>query len=114
MNKYKLVPPEQKDRNKFTVTIIADSNDGDYITTINTYSKVFFEETILRDLVELLEDFSGDHELDTYGGDFEDLPYNPNDEYGQCHTLESIDVKYVDYDGFTWNVDLAVQENVDL
>lgn len=109
-----MISPPTKDRDKFFVTVVADSNDGDYITTINTYTKAFFEETILNDIIELLERFSGDHELEVYGGDFEDLPYNPNDEYGQCHTLKSIDVKYVDKDGFTWNVDLSLRENIDL
>lgn len=107
MQKYKLTSPEIKDRNKFTVTIEADSNDGDYITTINTYTKPFFEETIAHDLIDLLQNYGKRHELNKYSGEFEDLPYNPNDDYGRCHTLKSIDVKYVDENGFTWNVELA-------
>ncbi|MBT2759974.1 hypothetical protein [Paenibacillus sp. ISL-20] len=107
MGEYKLVAPDQKDRNKFVVTVVADSNDADYITTINTYTKPFFEETIVHDLIDLLKNYSGRHKLRNYDGEYEDLPYNPNDEYGRCHTLESIKVKYVDNEGFTWNVELA-------
>lgn len=107
MENYKLVQPQNKERNKFIVTVTADSNDADCITTINTYTKPFFEETIVYDLIDLLQNYSEPpHTLNEYDGEYEDLPYNPNDDYGRCHSLESIDIKYVDDNGFTWNIEL--------
>lgn len=103
MSNYTLEPITEE-LNKFTVTIIADSNDADYITTINTYSKDVFEDHVANGLTELLQNYSDRHKLEEYEGDFDDIPYG---EYGRCHTLESIDIKYVDENGLTFNVVLG-------
>ncbi|WP_413986355.1 hypothetical protein [Paenibacillus polymyxa] len=106
MTEYELVVPKMEEYNKFIVTVVADSNDGDYITTINTYTKPYFEEAIVRDLIDLINNYSGHHELEKYDGEFEDLPFNPHDDYGRCHTLISVNIRFIDNKGFTWNVKL--------
>lgn len=109
MNKYKLKQPEISQRNKFTVTINADSNDGDYVTTINTYDKNIFKAHIINELIELKENYSGSHELeDCPLGEWIDIPFNGYD--GFCHTLKYIKVTYVDEEGFTWDVDIDINQ----
>lgn len=53
---WKLVEKEPNKRNKFIVTIIADSNDGDYISETETYSKDEFE-MILPELINLRDNY---------------------------------------------------------
>jgi hypothetical protein len=98
--KYTLHKPTE--RNKFIVTIVADSNDGDYVTTINTYPKEQFDKYVVSELIDMITNYGGHHELKNFLGEFVDVPFNGYD--GNCHTLESVDIKYVDENGDTWNV----------
>jgi hypothetical protein len=102
MSKYELVKKPISNRNQFKVTIVADSNDADYITEINTYSKDSFERYVLDGLIDLKNNFSDDNQLEKYRGSAE-VPYS---EHGRCHSLESISIEYTDEDGTVWDVNL--------
>jgi hypothetical protein len=105
MEKYTLTKPESKQRDKFIVTIVADSNDADYITTENTYSKEEFEETIADALVDLQNNYGLSYQLPNYYNEHDlDIPYNGWDGY--CHTLKYVQIQYIDNNGETWDVNL--------
>lgn len=101
MAKYKLLKPAEKKTNCFTVVITADENDADYVTEVETYSKKKFDEIYAEQLIKLLKEFSGDHNLakaDTESGYKYGFDLNlPRDSRGElCHTLETVEVTYVD------------------
>jgi hypothetical protein len=106
MNRYTLEKHKQEDLNKFIVTIVADSNDADYVTTIEKYTKEIFDREVINDLMDIKNNYSGHHQLKNYEGDCDyiSVPFDGYD--GHCHTLESIDIKYIDANGETWNVAL--------
>jgi hypothetical protein len=99
--KYQLVEPSKK--NIFLVTIEADSNDADYITTRNEYEKEEFDKNIIDELIKLKRKYSGSHKLEDYKDEFDhiDLPYS---EWGICHTLTELTVNHYDENGKVWDV----------
>jgi hypothetical protein len=103
VNKYKLI--KKKEVNKFIVTIVADSNDADYITTINKYDEVIFCKYVIDELIHL-EKYSGRHELESYEdngiSEYLNIPFNGYDGY--CHTLESVKVEFIDHNGHIYDV----------
>lgn len=106
MEKFNLVGKPQRERDKFIVTVKADSNDGDYMTERTAYTPDQFERRIPY-LIDLIDNYSGSHKLETYRNEGElDLPYNEYGDYGMCHTLEEVTIEYVDNDGITWDVEL--------
>ena len=101
MAKYTLDKPSK--RNIFIVTIKADSNDADYVTNTDTFSKEEFEEYGLDALIDLKENYGGRHELSDYHNDCDlRIPYNGYD--GFCHTVTELKIQYIDDDGMTWDV----------
>lgn len=84
----------------FKVTIVADSNDADYITTINTYTKADFEDGIIDELIDLQTNHSGHYQLESFEYGYLQMPFC---EHG-CHSLESIEVEYTDAEGNVWDV----------
>lgn len=104
MSKYKLIEKVEVELNKFKVTIVADSNDADYITETDYYSKGSFEEYILDGLIELKNSYSGRHQLKDYPNEYDlTIPHNGWD--GFCHTLEELIVEYIDANGKVWSVE---------
>lgn len=104
MEKYKLVEKTTEEKENFKVTIVADSNDGDYITEIDHYTKEVFEEYVIDGLIDLKEKGSGRHKLGKYNNKYDlSIPYNGWD--GQCHTLEELIVEYTDSEGRVWSVE---------
>lgn len=90
----------------FTVTIVGDVNDGDYITTKRGYSKENFELKIVEQLRRLREIATIAYENDkqfydgtefSFEGECPDLEI-PKDNYleAECHTLIGIGVEYID------------------
>lgn len=63
MEKYKLLRPIKKKLDCFTIVIVADENDGDYITTVETYNKNEFDEKYAAQITKLLKEFSGHYGL---------------------------------------------------
>lgn len=104
MSKYTLAQKPAEKRNVFIVTIKADHNDADYITTIESYSKDDFDEYVADALIDLINNYSGDYDLEHYFNEF-DLDIPRGDEE-RCHTLESVNVEYIDENGITWDVKL--------
>ena len=103
MNKYELVKPENKEK-IFTVSIVADSNDGDYITATEIYNESEFDE-IVEELIVLKKCYGNDYELK----DFYNTAYNinmPFGEGGQCHSLSYIQIHCIDEDGRYYDVEL--------
>jgi len=103
MNKYKLIKPANKEK-IFTVSIVADSNDGDYITSTEIYNESEFEE-IVEELITLKKCYGDSHELE----DFYNTEYNidmPFGEGGQCHSLSYIQIHCIDEDGRYYDVEL--------
>lgn len=104
MSKYTLEKSEK--RNVFIVRIVADSNDADYVTTENIYSKESFEKYVLDGLIELLKNHGDNHKLPDFPNDKYDLDLPYNGWNGTCHSLESVTVEYFDENGDQWNVKL--------
>lgn len=106
---YKLVEKPKKDQDRpFKLTIVADSNDADYITETRRFSKEEFEERILPGLNHLKQHGSENHELEAYDNEF-DLPL-PYSDWGSCHSLESVEVEFIDDSGKTWDVEIEYEE----
>jgi hypothetical protein len=101
MSKIKLVEKPKSELGRFKVTIKADSNDADYITTINTYDKEKFEKHVVGELIDLMTNYRGDYKLPKFQGGWLDIPHG---EDGCCHTLEKVTVEYIDDSGKLWNV----------
>ena len=100
---YALLKRSGNSLERFKVTIVGDSNDGDYITKIETYSKKHFEKYILPGLNHL-ENFGSGHLLESYDNIYDlRLPYS---DYGRCHSLESVTVEYTDENQVIWDVDI--------
>lgn len=100
MSKYELVEKQGSELGKFKVTIKADSNDADYVTTICTYDKDKFEKHVVPELIELKK-YKADYKLPDFEAGWLDIPYG---EYDCCHTLESVSVEYIDENGKLWTV----------
>jgi hypothetical protein len=101
MSEYQLVEKPKSELGRYKVTIKADSNDADYVTTIITYSKEEFEKHVLPELVNLTTNYKGDYKLPDFDAGWLDIPYG---EYDCCHTLEKVDVEYLDEQGKLWTV----------
>lgn len=102
MNKYELVK-KREGLNEFKVTIVADSNDADYITTIQKYKEYEFDGRVIDDLIEL-KGYEGSHALRDYDEDddsYLDIPYGDIDS---CHTLIQVIVEYTDSNGTVYDV----------
>ena len=105
---YKLVEKKSDRTETFIITIVADSNDADWVTEKMEFNKEEFEE-ILPALVDLKENFSGSHELENYTNPMElDIPYNGYDGY--CHTLYELTVEYIDENGKIYDVEFWSDE----
>jgi hypothetical protein len=97
---YELIPLNPEKGGTFFVKIVADSNDADYITEEFESSKEEFETSDLKELKRLQNKFGGHYKLENYDGD---LPI-PCSEYGRCHSLERIEVRYMDENGVLYDV----------
>lgn len=99
----------------FEIFIKADSNDGDYISTLNSYTEKEFNTKIIDELILLQSKYSGPHRLklfdnavyDLYGRETElSIPYSDLDYVDLCHTLKELRVTCIDTDGKVYNVKL--------
>lgn len=105
---YKLVEKPKDDYETFKVTIVADSNDGDYITETERYGKKEFEEEILLGLNHLKQTAGDEHQLSDYQNPFDlSLPFS---DCGPCHSLESISVEFLDATGKSWDVEIEYEK----
>jgi len=122
MDKYELVKIVTGGKKKFTVTIVADSNDADYITTIQEYTEEEFN-LIVDELINIQKNYSGHQQLENYAEDEEYTLFDedtntacyawiniPSGEWGKCHTLKSIDITCLTEDGVLYNVELNLEE----
>jgi hypothetical protein len=100
--RYQLVEKTGRELNSFKITIIADSNDGDYITETTLLSQSDFEE-VLDEVINLRDNYGGRHQLEKYPNKMDlDIPHNGWDGY--CHTIEELIVEFIDEDGKVWDV----------
>ncbi|MGG3045706.1 hypothetical protein ABEO76_21505 [Bacillus anthracis] len=101
MSKYELVRKSTTELGRFKVTIVADSNDADYITTINTYSKETFDKHIVDELIDLQNNYGESHQLRNFEEGWLDIPCGDID---RCHSLKSVNVEHIDDKGIAWDV----------
>ncbi|TVX86019.1 hypothetical protein [Paenibacillus agilis] len=108
MEKYTLSKTEA--RNIFIVTIVGDSNDADYITTEEVYNKSDFDEYVVNALIDLMTNYSNNHQLENYPNKFDlSIPHNGWDGY--CHSLESVTIKHIDDNGEHWDVEMILPDD---
>lgn len=89
----------------YEVYINADSNDGNYISTIRQYSQRRFDE-IIPALIDLKQNYSEPGQLEDYATEYDiSIPYS---DYGSCHTLDDIRITMYDTNGYVYNVDLIL------
>jgi hypothetical protein len=93
----------------YKVTIEADSNDGDYIATNETYEKEEFEKEKLPLLMEMFLNHSGRHEFERLPGYISEQLDIPHGEMGPCHTLNSLDITYISENGM-YNLEFDKEE----
>lgn len=105
MGKYKLVKPEVKQKT-FKVFMTADANDGDYLTSTQTFTEKEFDE-VVDELLDLKNNYlKVAHAFEEFCSEVElDIPYDGQSDYG-CHTLEELEITCVDVDGIIYNVEL--------
>lgn len=101
MAKYELV--EKTVKPLFRVTIEADMNDGDYLTNINQYSKDRFSEHLVDELIELKKIVGKSDALYAFNDQYTNVPFDTQSGES-CHTLESLDIEYIDEQGKIWDV----------
>lgn len=103
-DKYLLQKKDPKNQEKYKVTIVGDSNDADYITTIEYYTQSDFDEYVIDGLSRLKRDYSGRHQLEDFQSqeDYIAIPFNGYG--GNCHSLESLTVEYMDKNNTLWDV----------
>jgi hypothetical protein len=98
--KYKLIKRVNKNQNEiFNIKIKVDSNDADYMYSNFECDKNAFEDIFVYLLTKLKTDYSNNHKLEDLDDDIYEalnLPYN---EWGRCHSLESINITYADSTG---------------
>lgn len=104
MNDYKMVKKTGEEVGMFKITIVADSNDADYVTCTDLFPKEEFEEYGLEGLRDLREKASLPHQLSDYYNEY-DLPIPSNFHDGYCHTLVSVTVEFLDEEGKVWTVE---------
>lgn len=97
---YTLVEKEKGDKDRFIITIKADSNDADYITETTYLNEKDFIEAI-PELVDMIENYSKAHMFEDFSADYFDVPYSDN---GSCHSLEDWSIEYIDKDGKIFDV----------
>jgi hypothetical protein len=90
----------------FRVIMKADVNDGDYLTTINTYSQMEFEDGLVYELIELSKIVGKGHALETYVEQgYANVPFDT--QTGEpCHTLERLTVEFISSEGSIYEVAL--------
>lgn len=103
MTKYEVHELPMTERERFVVSLKADSNDADYITTIESYTVNDFENNIVDELIDLKKNHSGEHELESYWSDWLNIPHG---EHDICHTLVEIDIKFIDENAVMWEVEI--------
>lgn len=101
---YKLIEKASSMKNIFVITIVADSNDADYITESMDCSKTDFEE-LLPELINLRYNYGKNHELENYPNSM-DLPIPYNGWDGCCHSLEKLIIEYIDESGKVFDVEI--------
>lgn len=101
---FKLVEKKSELKNIFILTIIADSNDGDYISESMSYTKTEFEK-LIPELINLINNYSESHELEKYPNTM-DLSIPFNGYSGYCHTLEELNIEFIDENGKIFDVDI--------
>lgn len=103
MKRYTLTKMVPKTR-YFEVYLDADANDGDYISTKTEYTEEEFE-SIIDDLINLRDNYSGSHRLSSYSDDTElDIP--TSEWGGYCHTLVQLVIRMYDTDGCVYEVNI--------
>jgi len=93
----------------FTVIIIADKNDGDYVTTTNKYTIDEFNKEVVSAIKTLHELHGRDKLRMKYQEVIDKLnPLDiPHDEYGDtCHTLEDIVITYCNKSNIRYDIEL--------
>lgn len=102
---YTLAKKESKNCNKFIVKIVADSNDGDYITREDSFAPKEFDEFVINELLHLKQ-YSESGQLKDFKNngisEYLSIPYNGWDGY--CHSLENVEVTFIDKDGQIFDV----------
>lgn len=108
--KYTFVEKIEENTDRFRVIIVADSNDGDYMTETDYFSPEDFDRYAVDALLDLSRNYSEDYKLKDYPNDSDlCIPYNGFDGY--CHTLESLTIEYIDHNGKVWSVELNEEDH---
>lgn len=115
--KYETILKEKKSskRDVFIITVVADSNDADYMTETTTIKKDDMTDEIIDlikklDAIEYVNHALGDvdEQGEAHGLTSDDLFSHisiPHTEWGVCHSLETFTVEYIDAEGKIFDVD---------
>lgn len=97
---------KESEKDVFIIKVVADSNDGDYITDFTIVKKDDFDEKFIEE-IKILEKIEGIsyalENLDEVYDYYINLPYGEN---GVCHTLSEITVEYIDSNSVIYNVEV--------
>jgi len=98
--------------NVFIVTIVADANDAQYVTTIEHYDEEEFLEIepYLKDLMingsvrGSLREWASQSDA----SEWIEIPWDGWDGY--CHSLESISIEYIDENSISYSVEIDLED----
>lgn len=102
---YSLIKREAPKEPYFLVKVCGDSNDADYITEETKLSVDEWENQDGLLTAQIIDQFYSDsHKLRDMFSEIIDLPRDYNCDV--CHTLESMEIEYVDVEGIVYDVKL--------
>jgi hypothetical protein len=108
MIKYKLVKVQGDYNTKlFSITLIGSIDNGDYITTNNTYSESEFDNYVADAIIDLKNNYSGKQELKGFDNkiDYKDeILEIPCKDGEYADTLEDVSVNCLEPDGTLYRV----------
>ena len=106
MKKHRLIEKKESNIDVIKRTLVCITNKGNEAVGVDYFSKRYFDEYILKEVIDLKQNYSDEYKLLDYWNDAE-LPipggYHSYREE-QCHTLKEMTIEYVGENGKVYDV----------
>ena len=106
MDKYKLTEKKESNLDVIKLTFVCITNKGNEAVGIDYFSKRYFDEYMLKEIVDLKENYIGENKLLDYPNDAElSIPGDFHSSWQhKCHTLKELTIEYVGENGKVYDV----------
>lgn len=111
--KYFLQPYELCERFNVTISAFYGDEEDSYATLTRNYSREEFEEYMDEYLLRMVKYHGHSNGLESLDDDtyyYMGLPYNRHE---RCHTIESVEINYINEDDQIFNVELNLGVDTD-